>query len=147
MSAFLMRILGIDYGAKRIGVAVCDELEILARGVATVQSRGEERDLAEIGRYVREFAVGRIVVGYPYRLDGSRGIQCEKVDAFVEKLESAFPVPVERWDETLSTREAEDILAGRRVRAGKKRNVVDRLAACLILQDYLNRRETRKHGG
>jgi putative Holliday junction resolvase len=142
-----MRILGIDYGAKRIGLAVCDELEILARGIATVQSRGEERDLSEIGRYVREFAVGRIVVGYPYRLDGSRGIQCEKVDAFVEKLESAFPVPVERWDETLSTREAEDILAGRKVRAGKKRKVVDRIAACLILQDYLDRRGARKHGG
>lgn len=143
-----MRILGIDYGEKRIGLAVCDELEILARGVATVQSRGEERDLSEIGRYIREFAVGRIVVGYPYRLDGSRGIQCEKVDVFVEKLESAFSIPVERWDETLSTREAEDILARRRVRAGKKRRkMVDRIAACLILQDYLDRRRIRKDGG
>jgi len=134
-----MRILGIDFGEKRIGLAVSDELEILARGIATVQSRGIERDLEEIGRYVREYAVERIVVGYPLRLDGSRGIQCEKVDAFMERLRQAFSLPVVPWDETLSTKEAEETLRQGGVRRKKRRKMVDLTAATLILQGYLDR--------
>ena len=141
-----MRILGIDYGEKRIGLAVSDELEFLARGIATVQSRGTVRDLEEIGRYVGEYAVERIVVGYPLRLDGSRGIQCEKVEAFMERLRSAFPVPVVPWDETLSTKEAEASLLRRGMGRKKRRKMVDSTAATLILQGYLDRPGRLKNG-
>jgi len=134
----MMRILGIDYGEKRIGLAVSDELEMLARGIATVPSRGTARNLEEIGRYVREYGVGRIVVGYPLRLDGTRGIQCEKVDAFMEALGSAFSVPIVPWDETLSTKEAEHALRQGGIGRKKRRKMVDRTAAAVILQGYLD---------
>ncbi len=129
----MMRILGIDYGEKRIGLAVSDELEMLARGIATVPSRGTARNLEEIGRYVREYGVG-----YPLRLDGTRGIQCEKVDAFMEALGSAFSVPIVPWDETLSTKEAEHALRQGGIGRKKRRKMVDRTAAAVILQGYLD---------
>ena len=81
-----MRILAIDYGEKRIGLAVSDELEVTARGIAVVERKSKKADLEAIGAAVSEYGVGTIVVGYPLRLDGSAGIQCEKVDRFIAFL-------------------------------------------------------------
>lgn len=144
-----MRILGLDYGSRRIGVALCDELGMTAQGIATIARKNREADLGAIADLVRRCGVERIVVGYPLRLDGSEGIQCEKINRFVRRLEARLSLPVIRWDETFSTKEAEELLRERGVRREKRREVVDRVAACLILQGYLDakaRGETGDNG-
>jgi putative holliday junction resolvase len=133
-----MRILGLDYGSRRIGVALCDELGMTAQGIATINRKNRETDFGAIADLVRRHGVKRIVVGYPLRLDGSEGIQCEKINRFIRRLENFLSLPVIRWDETLSTKEAEELLRERGVRREKRREVVDRVAACFILQGYLN---------
>ncbi len=133
-----MRILGIDYGSRRIGVAVCDELGYTAQGVTTITRRNREADLGAIDELVRRFGVERIVIGYPLRLDGSEGIQCEKINRFARRLEARLSLPVTRWDETLSTCEAQELLRQGGVPPEKRRGMVDRIAAAIILQGYLD---------
>ena len=133
-----MRVLGLDYGSRRIGVAVCDELGMTAQGVGTVVRKNRDADLAAIAVFIERFGVESIVVGYPLRLDGSEGIQCEKVNRFIRRLEARLAIPVIRRDETLSTKEAEELLRETGVRREKKREIIDRLAACIILQGYLD---------
>jgi len=134
----IMRILGLDYGEKRIGVAVCDELGMTARGVATIARKYWKKDIEQIAGLIREYNVEKIVIGYPVRLDGTEGIQCEKVNMFVDALEEGVPVPVEKWNEALSTKEAEGLLIEANMNRRKRRGVVDKLAAAIILQDYLD---------
>ncbi|MDD5099443.1 MAG: Holliday junction resolvase RuvX [Syntrophales bacterium] len=133
-----MRILGLDYGSRRIGVAVSDGLGMTAQGVATLDRKNREADLAAIADLIERHAIERIVVGYPIRLDGSEGIQCEKVNRFIRRLEARLSLPVVRWDETLSTKEAEGLLRERGIRPEKRRALIDRVAASLILQGYLD---------
>jgi putative Holliday junction resolvase len=133
-----LRVLGIDYGERRIGVAVCDELGMTAQGVETIHRKNREADLAAIAALTGRYAVERIVIGYPLRLDGSEGIQCEKINRFSRRLEARVLLPVIRWDETLSTKEAEEVLRRQDVRPEKRREIVDRVAASIILQGYLD---------
>ena len=141
-----MRILGIDYGEKRIGLALSDELEMTARGLSVIERRSKGKDLEAIVAIVSEHGVGAIAVGYPLRLDGTAGIQCEKVDRFIAGLRDVVSVPVIAWDETLSTKEAEGLMREAGVKRKKKRGMVDRIAAAVILQDYLNRKSRREGG-
>jgi len=138
-----VRILGLDYGSKRIGVAVSDELEITARGLTTIIRKNQKNDLDEIAKVIRTYTVEKIVIGYPIKLDGSEGIQCEKISRFAKLLEAKLRLPVIKWDETLTTKEAEDILIQAHVRREKRKRVVDKLAATLILQGYLDNRKHR----
>lgn len=133
-----MRILGLDYGEKRIGVAVCDEQGVTTRGVATVNRKYWKRDIAQIAALAQEYGAEKIVIGYPVKLDGTKGIQCEKVDDFVEVLTGEIALPVVKWNEALSTKEAEILLREAEVSCRKKREVVDKIAAAIILQDYLD---------
>lgn len=119
-------------------MAVCDELGMTTRGIATIVRKYWKRDIERIAALAEEYAAQRIVVGYPVRLDGTKGIQCEKVDGFVEALEAGVHVPVVKWNEALSTKEAEGLLREADVRRRKRRGVVDRIAAAIILQDYLD---------
>jgi putative Holliday junction resolvase len=132
-----MRILGIDYGSKRIGVAICDELGITAYGIATIIRRNRKQVIEALAELLKQYGVEKIVIGYPVRLDGTTGIQCEKVDTFSQVLKTEFSLPVIKWDETLTTKEAEGILFEAQVRRGKKKKLVDQLAATLILRGYL----------
>lgn len=141
-----MRILGLDYGEKRIGLALSDEMGITAQGIPTLTRKSLEKDLEALGKIIRQFDVEKIVIGYPLRLDGSEGIQCEKVNRFAGILEERFALAVIKWDETLTTRRAEEILTEVKVSRKKRKAVVDKLAAMIILQDYLNRREKGKAG-
>jgi len=136
-----MKILGLDYGDRRIGVAVSDELGITARGLATIVRRNMKKDLDELERLIGACGAEKIVIGFPVRLDGTAGIQCEKVDRFIQALERRFTLPVERWDESLSTWEAEGILSEAFVKGKKRKEAVDRLAAAIILQSYLNKQK------
>ena len=133
-----MRILGIDYGSKRLGLSVCDELGITAQGLTTVVRKDMARDLERLAHYVDEYDIEKIVVGYPVRLDGTEGIQCEKVNRFAERLKARFGLPIIKWDESLSTKEAERILIEANMSRKKRKNVVDKLAASIILQEYLD---------
>lgn len=133
-----MRILGLDYGEKRIGLAICDELGLTAQGLPTLERKTKKHDLEVLGRLIRDYKVEKIIIGYPLRLDGSKGIQCEKVDRFAALLQNNFNLPVIKWPEILSTREAEDILVSSGVSWRKRKKIVDRLAAGIILQNYLD---------
>jgi len=136
-----MRILGLDYGSKRIGVAVSDELEITAQGLATINRKNQKNDLDEIAKVITTYSAEKIIIGYPIKLDGSEGIQCEKISRFAKLLEAKLRIPVVKWDETLTTKEAEDILIQAHVRREKRKHVIDKLAATLILQGYLDNRK------
>ncbi|PKN03964.1 MAG: Holliday junction resolvase RuvX [Deltaproteobacteria bacterium HGW-Deltaproteobacteria-9] len=133
-----MRILGLDYGTKRIGVALCDELGLTGQGLTTIVWKNRNQVLNALEVLVRNHGVEKIVIGYPLRLDGTEGIQCEKVNRFARLLEARFSIPVIKWDETLSTQTAEEILIQSRMRREKRKKIVDKLAAGIILQGYLN---------
>jgi len=139
----VMRILGLDYGEKRIGVAVSDELGLTAQGLETVLRKNTAHDMERIGKIARELGAEKIVVGYPLRLNGEEGIQCEKVKRFAARLETALSIPVEFQDETLTTKEAESILIQANVRREKRKLLVDKLAASIILQSYLDLNRVR----
>jgi putative Holliday junction resolvase len=133
-----MRILGLDYGTKRIGVALCDELGLTGQSLTTIVWKNRDQVLAAIEGLVKNHAVEKIVIGYPLRLDGSEGIQCEKVSRFARLLEGRLSIPVIKWDETLSSRTAEDILIEAGMRRQKRKKIIDKMAAGMILQGYLD---------
>ncbi len=136
-----IRILGLDYGSKRIGVAMSDELGITAQGLTTIIRKNQKQAIEEIAKWIKTYSVEKIVIGYPIKLDGTEGIQCEKIRKFVKLLEAKFCIPVITWDETLTTKEAEGILIQANMRRDKRKQVVDKLAAALILQGYLDSRK------
>ncbi len=133
-----MKILGIDYGSKRMGLAISDELGITARPLAVLERKGLERDLGALENVIRENRVDQIVLGLPLRLDGTRGIQCEKVERFAAALKERLSVPVILWDEALSTWEADELMISAGIKSRKRRKMVDKIAAGIILQSYLN---------
>jgi putative Holliday junction resolvase len=141
-----LRILGIDYGSIRIGVSLSDELGIIARGVATIIRKNRESDIEAITKLVSYHNVEKIVIGYPLMLDGSEGIQCGKVKRFSRRLEARVSVAVIPWDETLSTKRAEEILRETGVPQAKRKAVIDRVAAAIILQDYLDKQHAQVKG-
>jgi putative Holliday junction resolvase len=129
----------LDYGEKRIGVAVCDELGLTAQGLPTIIRKNKEHDLKIVESLIKNYNIEKIIIGYPVRIDGSEGIQCEKVNRFAALLDTSFSLPVLKWQETFSTKEAEEILINSGVRWKKRKDKVDKLAACLILQGYLDK--------
>ena len=134
-----MRILGLDLGEKNIGVAVSDELGWTAQGLGSIQRGGTiENDLDKIKVMVQKYGVEKIVVGLPRNMDGSIGNQARKALNFAEVLTGRLSLPVETWDERLSTVAAERLLIEADVSRKKRRRVVDKMAASIILQGYLN---------
>lgn len=133
-----MRVLCLDYGEKRIGVAVCDELGLTAQGLCTIVRKTKKHDYETLKSIIDRYHVEQILIGYPMKLDGSEGIQCEKVNRFASMLEKIYSLPVMKWPEALSTKEAEAILIDAGVGWKKRKEKTDKLAACLILQSYLD---------
>jgi putative Holliday junction resolvase len=136
------RLLGMDVGARRIGLAVSDPLGITAQGIETLERRNKRTDFAILERVIRRYEVGEIVVGYPLRMSGSTGNQSEKMAAFAEELRRKFALPVHLWDERLTTAEAHRILDQTGMSTRRRGEVVDQMAAVLILQSFL---EARTH--
>jgi putative pre-16S rRNA nuclease len=134
-----MRYLGVDLGRARIGLALADDVLRQARPYRVVQRRGEARDLAAIAQAAREYEVGRAVLGLPINMDGSEGPAARLSRAFAPKLEAALGVPVDLFDERLSTFEAETRLRDRGISAKDARSRVDAEAAAVILQGWLDR--------
>ena len=136
-----MRLLALDLGDARIGVASSDETGTLASGLATLRSLGPRKDAQQVAALVREHAAAEVVVGLPLLLDGSRGPRAEKVLEFVERLRRVLKVPVLTRDERLTTREAGERLAEAGVRGRARKERLDQAAACLILQELLDERK------
>lgn len=134
-----MRILALDTGEKRIGVAVSDPLGIIAQGVTVIARRDPETDLNEIKKIVEEYKADSIVVGMPINMDGTKGKSAEKVNEFVEALKGRLSIPVYTYDERLSTKESEKFLISANVSRKKRKQVIDKMAAQLILESYLER--------
>jgi putative pre-16S rRNA nuclease len=132
------RILGLDVGSKTIGMAVSDPLGITAQGLETIRRKNKRTDFGLLERAIRDHDVREIVVGYPLRMSGTEGRQSEKVAAFAEELRRRFSLPVHLWDERLTSVQANRLLREAELSIAKRAAAVDRMAAVLILQSYLD---------
>lgn len=130
--------MGLDLGDKRIGVALSDPLGLTAQGLESITCRSVKDDIKKIKEIAREYEVGRVVVGYPANMDGSAGPRAEMAKSYAGRLAKALDLPVELWDERLTTVAAEKLLLKADVRRSKRRRVIDQVAAALILQSYLD---------
>ena len=137
------RVLGLDVGSRRIGVAVSDPLGITAQGLETIQRRNKRLDLETLRNVIREYDVSEIVVGYPLRMSGEEGIQAEKMQRFAEDLRKHFGLPVHLWDERLTSAEANRLLRETEMSIHRRGQVVDQMAAVLILQNWMESRRAR----
>lgn len=136
-----MRILGLDYGSKTVGIAVSDPLGITAQGVSTIWRKQENKlrqTLAQIGKLVEDYQVERIVLGYPKNMNNTVGERALKSLEFKEMLERRTGLPVVMWDERLTTVEANRTLMESGVRRENRKQYLDELAAIFILQSYLD---------
>lgn len=134
-----MRILGIDYGDARVGVAVSDLLGMTAQGVKTIKNTGIKRLLSELQEVIAEYKPEKIVIGLPKNMDGSEGFRAEATYAFAKKLETVYEGEIVFWDERLSSVGAARYLNETNTRGKKRKNVLDTVAACIILEGYLNK--------
>ena len=142
-----MRLMGLDYGSKTVGVAVSDPLGLTAQGVETVWRKQENKlrqTMARIEELISEYQVERIVLGYPKNMNNTVGERAVKSLEFKEELEKRTGLPVVMWDERLTTAEAERTLMGTGVGRENRKQFLDQMAAVLILQGYLDRMNMNK---
>jgi putative holliday junction resolvase len=136
-------LMALDVGTKRIGVAVADPTGSFALPVATIERTNRREDLASIKEYLDSYGVDELVVGDPLTLSGERGIAARAIDAFVEHLREVFHGAIHRMDERLTTAQATKGLIAADVSRKKRRAIVDRMAAALILESFLAQRRNR----
>lgn len=135
-----MKILAVDLGLARTGIAVSDATESLASPVKTIEQRHLDRLCDEVAALAKTLGVGEIVVGHPCNMDGSRGESAKRAEGFAADLEEATGLPVKLWDERLTTVAATGYLNETNVRGKKRKQTVDQVAAVIILQNYLDSR-------
>lgn len=143
-----MRIMGLDFGAKTVGVAVSDSLLLTAQGVEIIRRKEENKlrqTLARIEELITEYEVTEIVLGLPKNMNATEGVRVELTKEFKDKLERRTGLPVAMWDERLTTVEADKIMMETGVRRENRRKYVDKIAAVLILQGYLDRKSMEKN--
>lgn len=133
-----MRILGIDYGDSRVGIAVSDPMGWTAQGVKTIPNKGRERLMDELEAVIREYHPEKIVVGLPKNMDGTEGFRAEATYAFTDDLKKIYGGEIIHWDERLSTVSAARVLNETNTRGKNRKKVLDTVAACFILENYLN---------
>ena len=133
-----MRILALDHGTKRIGVAVSDETKTIAQPLEFIPAEPFADFLERLKQLIREKEVDLILIGLPRNMDGSYGPAAQKVEAFVAVLRSAITVPIKSWDERLTSAQASRILIQGGVRRDKRKEKVDKMAAAILLQSYLD---------
>ena len=134
------RILALDVGSKTIGLAVSDPLGITAQGLETLRRKNKRTDFDALARVLEKYEVSEIVVGYPLRMSGAAGPQADRMAEFAEQLRQRFQLPVHLSDERLTTAQAGRVLRETDMSIRRRGQVVDRLAAVLILQSFLDRR-------
>lgn len=136
-----MRILGLDIGDRTIGVAVSDPLGFTAQGITTIRRRNEEKDIEALKEICNEYSVETIVSGLPKNMNGTIGEQGEKVLAFCEVIKENLNLPIEMWDERLTTVAAHRVMLEADLSRKKRKGLVDKIAATYILQGYLDRKK------
>ncbi len=132
-----MRVMGIDYGDARTGVAISDLLCSIVGTVTVIHSRNQNKTLEEICRLVKEHQVGELALGLPKNMDGTEGPRAQLCREFADRLAEATGLPVKLWDERRTTVEAHNILSEHNYHGKKRKNTVDAVAASLILEGYL----------
>jgi putative Holliday junction resolvase len=133
-------MMGLDVGDKFIGVALSDELCIIAQGLEVMRRGGKEEDLGHLEKIIEQNEVKEIIVGLPKNMDGTEGEQAKKVLKFVESLKENLGLPVKLWDERLTTVAAERVLLEADLSRAKRKKAIDKVAATIILQGYLDAR-------
>jgi len=133
-----MKILGIDYGEKRTGLALSDPSNMVARSLKVLKRNGTRKLLGEIKAVVDQNKIERIVIGLPKNMNGSLGEKGKEVLAFAKILEKVIKVPIVTWDERLTTVSAEKVLRQAELSREKRKDILDKLSACIILQNYLD---------
>ncbi|PWL43234.1 MAG: Holliday junction resolvase RuvX [Clostridiales bacterium] len=139
-----MKIMAVDYGDARTGLAACDRTEFLASPIGVIQEYNFENTVKKVSYAVEEYAVQMVVVGHPLNMDGTAGERAEKCALFAEKLKALVDVPVVLWDERSTTVSAHQVLNETNTRGKKRKEVVDAVAATIILESYLNYRRNNK---
>lgn len=143
-----MRIIGLDFGSKTVGVAVSDELLITAQGIEIVRRKSENKlrqTLARIEELIKKYNVEKIVLGFPKNMNNSEGERCEKTLEFKEMLERRTGLTVELWDERLTTVAADNLMMEAGIRRENRKEYVDQIAASFILQGYLDYLQNEKN--
>jgi putative Holliday junction resolvase len=137
MPALKPRVLGLDVGSRRIGIAISDPLGLTAQGLPTLLRQNKRLDFEQLAKIITDYQVSEIVVGYPLRLSGAEGIQSEKMQLFAEEVRQKFGLPVHLWDERLTSSQANRLLRETELSIKKRGQAVDRMAAILILQNWM----------
>ncbi|HEY1659561.1 MAG TPA: Holliday junction resolvase RuvX [Candidatus Sulfotelmatobacter sp.] len=140
------RVLGLDVGSRRIGLAVSDPLGITAQGLDTLQRRNKRADFAALAEVIEKYDVQQVVIGLPLRMSGEAGRQSAKMQEFAEDLRKRFRLPVHLWDERLTSAEANRLLRETELSIEKRAKAVDRMAAVLILQGWMENRSRLETG-
>lgn len=130
----------MDVGSKTIGLAVSDPLGITAQGLETIRRKNKRTDFEQLEKVVQKYQIAEVVVGYPLRMSGGEGIQAEKMQRFAEELRQRFQLPVHLWDERLTSAQANRVLRETEMSIKRRSRVVDRVAAVLILQSWIDAR-------
>ncbi|HEX4426863.1 MAG TPA: Holliday junction resolvase RuvX [Terriglobales bacterium] len=138
------RVLGLDVGSKTIGMAVSDLLGITAQGLTTMRRQNKRLDFGQLQKVIDDYNVTEIVVGYPLRMSGAEGIQSDKMKLFADELHKKFKLPVHLCDERLTSAQANRVLRDSEMSIKRRGEVVDRLAAVLILQSWMDMRGSRE---
>jgi putative Holliday junction resolvase len=133
----LNRILAIDYGEKRIGLALSDPMQIFAKPFITIANLSLEHIFAELGKVIKEQNVGRIIIGIPWSLEGTETDKTTETLEFISKLKEQFDLPIIGWDERFTTSDANELLKEMGYNWKEARKVIDAMAACVILKRYL----------
>lgn len=139
-----MRIMALDVGSRTIGIACSDALLMTAQGIETIRRTYLENDFNRLRELISEYEVHELVVGMPKNMNGTKGDRAEKTEEFVEKMKAVIDLPVTFWDERLSTVMAERQLIAADVSRKKRKGVIDKMAAVVILQGYLDRLQFSK---
>lgn len=132
-----MKIMAVDYGAARTGLAVCDRTEFLASPVGVIHERDFAKTILAVANAAEEYGVGEVVVGYPLNMDGSAGEKAQRCELFAKGLAKITSIPVWLWDERQTTMQATTYLNETNVRGKKRKDCIDEVAATIILESYL----------
>lgn len=138
--------LGLDVGSKRIGVAGCDGLGLMATGLTTIERTSFERDVQQLREWVEQREVKLLVIGLPYASDGTIGLQARQIQKFAKRLAKALQLPIEYVDERLTSVEAEELIKAENRLVSRNKGLIDRKAAAIILQEWLDNRRSDQLG-
>jgi len=142
-----LRLLGIDYGDRKIGLAISDQLGITAQPLISYRRKTKKQDADYFKHVVSEYEIKEVIVGLPLRMDGSSGTRAEKTREFARWLEQTLNLPVHFWDERLTTKQANKILSQQKVAPKAKKDIEDQISAMIILSTYLESKRAKSDAG